>query len=102
MNTSPNKLHNTTKPLIDLKVINAVGGNVGGKRRKNSQPLIKRREGCKVSEGNMCVNHPGKEGYYRAYIEDEMMYYCTKCSMQLASQGFAVERVSEEAERYHY
>jgi hypothetical protein len=42
----------------------------------------------------MCINDPHKIAKYLAYSEDESLYYCEKCAILLASQGFTVMKMN--------
>jgi hypothetical protein len=41
-----------------------------------------------------CVNHADAEAEFKIEIEGETYGYCGKCAAHLASNGFAVERIS--------
>jgi hypothetical protein len=41
----------------------------------------------------MCINEPHKVAKYIAYSEEESLYYCEKCAILLASQGFTVMKL---------
>ena len=45
-----------------------------------------------------CENHPTKKGKYSVLSEDEgeEIYYCEKCAILLASQGFKVIKLEPE------
>lgn len=46
--------------------------------------------------GVVCQNHKAKEAKYRIVSEDDdTLFYCEKCSIFLASQGFAVEKLEQ-------
>lgn len=42
----------------------------------------------------MCINDPHKVAKYIAYSEEESLYYCEKCAILLASQGFTVMKLN--------
>lgn len=42
----------------------------------------------------MCINDPHKTAKYLAYSEEESLYYCEKCAILLASQGFTVMKLN--------
>ena len=44
-----------------------------------------------------CSNHSQKEAEYQIQLEDDLMYYCERCSALLASQGFQVVRLQYKA-----
>lgn len=44
--------------------------------------------------GPTCQNHKNKDARYRIISDDEdTLFYCEKCSIYLASQGFSVEKL---------
>jgi hypothetical protein len=45
----------------------------------------------------MCINDPHKVAKFLAYSEEESLYYCEKCAILLASQGFTVMRLNENS-----
>ncbi len=50
-----------------------------------------------------CQNHKNKEARYRIISDDEdTLYYCEKCSIYLASQGFPVEKLQSVNLRPHF
>lgn len=40
-----------------------------------------------------CINDPHKTAKYLTYSEEETLYYCEKCAILLASQGFSVAKL---------
>lgn len=43
-----------------------------------------------------CNNHPQKEAEYQILLQDDLLYYCERCSALLASQGFQVVRLQQK------
>ena len=42
----------------------------------------------------MCINDPHKAAKFVTYSEEETLYYCEKCAILLASQGFSVMKLN--------
>jgi len=56
------------------------------------------RVGSNSAIGPTCQNHKNKDARYRIISDDEdTLYYCEKCSIYLASQGFPVEKLQAQA-----
>jgi hypothetical protein len=45
------------------------------------------------NDGDYCSNHPGKTAKFRVCSEENDLFYCEKCAILLASQGFKVEKL---------
>lgn len=99
---SPNKVAASRKPTISSKALahqystlpsqETSGIGLQLRQAKASQGLV-------GSSRLECVNHSEKEAEYRILIEGELMQYCAKCSANLASQGFPVERLDTKGAR---
>ncbi len=42
-----------------------------------------------------CTNHPNKIAKYFVESDEETLFYCEKCAILLASQGFKVGKMNE-------
>lgn len=69
--------------------------------RRNDSTLASRVESSLMARSNMsrkrelmCINDPHKPAKYLAYSEEESLYYCEKCAILLASQGFTVMKLN--------
>lgn len=40
-----------------------------------------------------CSNHDGKEARFSLEVDGDVLYYCLKCAVKLASQGFLVNKL---------
>lgn len=45
---------------------------------------------------NICINDPDKIASFMIESGGEVLYYCEKCAILLASQGFAVVRCQQQ------
>lgn len=44
-------------------------------------------------DGDCCSNHAEKQAKFKAHSEESDLFYCEKCAILLASQGFKVEKL---------
>lgn len=40
-----------------------------------------------------CANHDGKKAKFSLEVDGDLLYYCLKCAVKLASQGFLVNKL---------
>jgi hypothetical protein len=62
--------------------------------RRTESSLLGRSNFSRKRNDYMCINDPHKIAKYLAYSEDESLYYCEKCAILLASQGFTVMKMN--------
>jgi hypothetical protein len=48
-----------------------------------------------------CTNHPNKVAKYYVESDEETLFYCEKCAILLASQGFKVAKMNESGGQEH-
>jgi hypothetical protein len=48
----------------------------------------------------LCINDPSKTAKFVAYSDGDTLYYCEKCAILLASQGFSVARINSTADSF--
>ena len=72
---------------------NLVNNSIRATKRK---AIIEERQD---EEQNICFNHQEKLAKFLVETHDEMMYYCEKCAILLASQGFPVRKI--ESQDFH-
>jgi hypothetical protein len=65
---------------------NLVNNSIRATKRK---AIIEERQ----DEQNICFNHQEKLAKFFVETHDEVMYYCEKCAILLASQGFPVKKI---------
>ena len=60
-----------------------------------SQGLGQTQMNVHSSNSNLsrCENHKAKEAKYFVLSEEERIFYCEKCAISLASQGFKVSKM---------
>ena len=77
-NVSPNKLNATKKPLAQKGPQTQQMPYLQLNQRRESQPTQPNRPLAMLSKRavNQCKNHADKEGIFKIFIDDEMMYYC--------------------------
>ena len=63
--------------------------------RRTESSLMGRSNFNRKRTEYMCINDPHKTAKFIAYSEEESLYYCEKCAILLASQGFTVMRLNE-------
>ena len=51
------------------------------------------------NEQGRCQNHLGKNAEFVAYIEGDRILYCQKCALNIASNGFEVNRINSQSPR---
>ena len=50
-------------------------------------------------EQSRCQNHPNKPSEFMAYIDGETIAYCQKCAINVASNGFEVNKISGQSSK---
>ena len=63
-------------------------------RRTESSAVNRSLLGRRRMNETYCINDPQKVAKYMTSSEDETLYYCEKCAILLASQGFAVQKLT--------
>lgn len=63
-------------------------------RSRRTESSLMARSNFSRKRDFMCINDPHKVAKYLAYSEEESLYYCEKCAILLASQGFTVMKLS--------